>query len=145
MFNHWFLSLIRSKVENFKTDRGLSLGEALKPGIPLFTCFSLFTIWAYYSPSNILQEHPRLFITSLGIVFSNITVCNTLIETLIFNIIFKHIMFFVFIYGIMVAQSLVYVSSEMDILGQGKGGVWLPHRCSLGAMSPSSNPPTMSV
>ena len=59
-----------------RTDRGLSLGEALKPGISLFTSFLLFTAWAYFSPSNILQEHPRLFFTSLGIVFSNITVRN---------------------------------------------------------------------
>ncbi|CAB3996973.1 Ethanolaminephosphotransferase 1 [Paramuricea clavata] len=72
-------NIYRSKVE--KTDRGLSLGEALKPGIPLFTCFSLFTIWAYYSPSNILQEHPRLFFTSLGIVFSNIT-CRLIVNTM---------------------------------------------------------------
>ncbi|XP_028407363.1 ethanolaminephosphotransferase 1-like [Dendronephthya gigantea] len=72
-------NIYRSKVE--KTDRGLSLGEALKPGIPLFTCLSLFTLWAWYSPSNILQAHPRLFFTSLGIVFSNAT-CRLIVSTM---------------------------------------------------------------
>ncbi|XP_046857406.1 ethanolaminephosphotransferase 1-like isoform X2 [Xenia sp. Carnegie-2017] len=72
-------NIYKSKVE--KTDRGLSLVEALKPGVPLFSCFALFTIWAYYSSSNILQINPRLFFTSFGIVFSNIT-CSLIVNTM---------------------------------------------------------------
>lgn len=69
------------RAKSDKTDRGLSLGEALKPGIPFIACILLFTIWAFNSQSNILEIYPRLFFTSLGIVFSNIT-CRLIVNTM---------------------------------------------------------------
>ena len=68
--------IIYFRAKKNKTDRRLNLREALEPGVLLVTCLSLFTIWAFNSPSNILEIQPRLFFTSLGIVFSNITVSD---------------------------------------------------------------------
>ena len=54
--------------------RGVSFMEGLAPFRPLVAAVGMFTFWALISPSDILYNQSRLFLTALGIVFSNITV-----------------------------------------------------------------------
>ncbi|XP_071485677.1 ethanolaminephosphotransferase 1-like [Diadema antillarum] len=88
-FNYFFLSLvcigavftsIPQSIYNiyraYATDTGKqrSLREALDPAIPLVVLFVTCTLWAYFSPSNILEYHTRSFLLMLSVIFSNITV-----------------------------------------------------------------------
>jgi len=47
--------------------------EGNKPWFPLLWLFTLTTIWATWSPTNIIDDHPRLFFWMMGAIFSNIT------------------------------------------------------------------------
>jgi len=55
------------------TGKGKSFVEGNRPWIPILVLFALTTIWALYSPSNILESHSRLFYWLCGTIFSNIT------------------------------------------------------------------------
>ncbi|CAK1601175.1 unnamed protein product [Parnassius mnemosyne] len=46
--------------------------EAIRPLIPLAAFFVLSTIWAMYSPTDIINRGPRLFYVLTGTIFSNI-------------------------------------------------------------------------
>ncbi|XP_031556916.1 ethanolaminephosphotransferase 1-like [Actinia tenebrosa] len=61
--------------------RGVSFMEGLAPFLPLVALFGMFTFWAVISPSDILYNQSRLFLTSLGIVYSNIT-CRLIVSTM---------------------------------------------------------------
>lgn len=56
-----------------KTCRNLSLFEALRPLVPPVMEFGLFLTWVHFSSYNILIKHPRLFLMTIGTLFSNIT------------------------------------------------------------------------
>lgn len=68
----WILFICRAHKNN--SGRGISVMEGLMPFCPLFLSFGLFTLWALISPSDILNAHSKLFVTAVGILYSNITV-----------------------------------------------------------------------
>ena len=51
----------------------------IHPGISILLLTVLYTIWTLYSPNNIVSKEPRLYLLSLGIIFSNICVSFYLI------------------------------------------------------------------
>jgi len=46
----------------------------MAPGLPLTLLCILYYVWSVISPNNMLVAQPRVFMFSLGIVFSNIAV-----------------------------------------------------------------------
>ena len=48
--------------------------ETTRPLIPLFTLFSITVGWSYFSPNDVLNRQPRLFLFMTGTIFSNIAV-----------------------------------------------------------------------
>ena len=57
-----------------KTLKQKSLVEMLRPLIPLGSLFLLTVGWSYFSPSDIINQQPRLFFLLTGTIFSNIAV-----------------------------------------------------------------------
>ncbi|CAK1540413.1 unnamed protein product [Leptosia nina] len=53
--------------------------EAIRPLVPLGLFFALSSIWAVYSPSDIINRGPRLFYVLTGTVFSNIN-CRLIVS-----------------------------------------------------------------
>ncbi|XP_026500648.1 ethanolaminephosphotransferase 1 isoform X1 [Vanessa tameamea] len=53
--------------------------EAVRPLIPLVFFFGLSTVWALYSPTDILNRSPRLFYVLTGTIFSNIN-CRLIVS-----------------------------------------------------------------
>ncbi|XP_046962744.1 ethanolaminephosphotransferase 1-like [Vanessa cardui] len=53
--------------------------EAVRPLVPLVFFFCLSTIWALYSPTDILSRSPRLFYVLTGTIFSNIN-CRLIVS-----------------------------------------------------------------
>lgn len=41
------------------------------PLLPVFITFGIFTLWAYTSPSDVIDKDPRAFALTAGLVFSN--------------------------------------------------------------------------
>ncbi|KAK3727794.1 hypothetical protein QZH41_008222 [Actinostola sp. cb2023] len=64
--------------------RGISVKEGLTPFFPLVTSLALFTVWGLISPSDIINAESKLFITALGIVYSNIT-CRLIVNTMCYQ------------------------------------------------------------
>ncbi|KXJ21208.1 ethanolaminephosphotransferase 1 [Exaiptasia diaphana] len=64
--------------------RGISVTEGLMPFCPLVLCVGLFTVWGLISPSDILNGHSKLFVTAVGIVYSNIT-CRLIVSTMCYQ------------------------------------------------------------
>ena len=56
------------------TGRNLSLIESLRPLVPVAILFSLVYVWAAFSPTDIIYNHPRCFYSLSAILFANITV-----------------------------------------------------------------------
>ena len=52
-----------------------NLWEAFRPLIPFIILFLSTTLWAIYSPTNIIETDPRVFYIMVGTVMSNIAVC----------------------------------------------------------------------
>ncbi|KAH3695887.1 ethanolaminephosphotransferase 1-like [Dreissena polymorpha] len=61
-----------------KTGKMLSLHESVRPLVSTLLLFALMLTWANYSSYNILEQHPRIFFTVTGTVFSNIA-CRLII------------------------------------------------------------------
>ncbi|XP_059046420.1 ethanolaminephosphotransferase 1 [Achroia grisella] len=55
-----------------RTGKMRSFLEAIRPLVPVATFFTLSTVWALYSPTNIIDRGPRLFYILTGTIFSNI-------------------------------------------------------------------------
>lgn len=67
----------RSSSQPWHRDRGAY--EAFRPSVPLFTLLASSFCWAYLSPSDILNNQPRLFLYCYATVASNVCVsyCST--------------------------------------------------------------------
>ena len=55
-----------------RTGKMLGPAEALRPLISLTILFLVCTGWVLYSPSDIINRDPRLFLFFVGVVFANI-------------------------------------------------------------------------
>ncbi|KAJ2949889.1 hypothetical protein O0L34_g11209 [Tuta absoluta] len=53
--------------------------EAIRPLVPLFIFFALSTLWAVYSPSDVINRGPRLYYILTGTIFSNIN-CRLIVS-----------------------------------------------------------------
>ncbi|XP_049867883.1 ethanolaminephosphotransferase 1 [Pectinophora gossypiella] len=62
-----------------KTGKMRSFPEAVRPLLPLLAFFTLSTLWAVYSPSDVLSRGPRLFYILTGTIFSNIN-CRLIVS-----------------------------------------------------------------
>ncbi|CAH0714343.1 unnamed protein product, partial [Brenthis ino] len=62
-----------------RTGKMRPLVEAVRPLVPLAIFFVLSTIWALYSPNNIINRGPRLFYILNGTIFSNIN-CRLIVS-----------------------------------------------------------------
>ncbi|KAJ0175668.1 hypothetical protein K1T71_008827 [Dendrolimus kikuchii] len=62
-----------------RTGKMRSFTEAIRPLVPLFLFFVLSTIWALYSPTDIINRGPRLFYILTGTIFSNIN-CRLIVS-----------------------------------------------------------------
>ena len=51
----------------------------ISPGVSICALFGLTTAWALYSPNDVLAKEPRLFMVAVGIIFSNITVSQSVL------------------------------------------------------------------
>ncbi|KAJ8721596.1 hypothetical protein PYW07_002371 [Mythimna separata] len=56
-----------------------SLSEAVRPLVPLFVFFALSSLWAMYSPNDIINRAPRIFYILTGTIFSNIN-CRLIVS-----------------------------------------------------------------
>ncbi|KFM77850.1 Ethanolaminephosphotransferase 1, partial [Stegodyphus mimosarum] len=56
-----------------------SLWEAMRPLMPIFLLFLSTSIWAVYSPTDIIHNDPRVFYWFVGTVFSNIA-CRLIVS-----------------------------------------------------------------
>ncbi|EDO31473.1 predicted protein [Nematostella vectensis] len=63
------------------TCRSITPSEGMMPFLPIAAQFLLFTTWVLISPSNVLLNQPRLLLSAIGIVFSNIT-CRLIVSTM---------------------------------------------------------------
>lgn len=61
------------KAHRNNTLKHSSLYEAFLPFLSPFLLFILSTIWVVYSPSNILEQQPRIFYLMVGTAFANVT------------------------------------------------------------------------
>ena len=52
----------------------LSIGESLRPLLPVVILFPLIYLWAALSQTDIIDNHPRCYYMLSGTVFANITV-----------------------------------------------------------------------
>jgi ethanolaminephosphotransferase len=50
------------------------LVEAFRPLYPVMGLFVISTLWVVFSPNDIMQYDPRMFIMVTGTIFSNISV-----------------------------------------------------------------------
>ena len=67
-----------------RTGKMRSFSEAVRPLVPLFIFFALSSLWAVFSPNDIINRAPRIFYILTGTIFSNINVSTyLLIKTLI--------------------------------------------------------------
>ncbi|CAH0581193.1 unnamed protein product [Chrysodeixis includens] len=55
------------------------LGEAVRPLVPLVIFFVLSSVWAIYSPTDIINRAPRIFYILTGTIFSNIN-CRLIVS-----------------------------------------------------------------
>lgn len=84
----------------------------IHPGISVLLLAVLYTIWTLYSPNNIVSKEPRLYLLSLGIIFSNIC-CRLIIAQMsdqrseVFNYLFI---------PLVVAISMAFVYPQYEIL-----------------------------
>ena len=51
-----------------------NLLEVLSPWLPFMVFAVLYVIWAKLSQTDIVEREPRIFLFSMGILFSNIAV-----------------------------------------------------------------------
>ncbi len=56
--------------------RKLGLLAALEPWSPFLMMSTLWTVWVFASPTEILEREPRLLLITIGVNFSNITVSH---------------------------------------------------------------------
>lgn len=47
---------------------------SLEPWSPFIMMVSVWTVWVYSSPTEILEKEPRLFLFTMGVHFSNVAV-----------------------------------------------------------------------
>ena len=72
-----------SNKQEQQNGRNLSFWEAMAPGVPLALLSVCYYLWSVISPSDIIIAQPRMFLFSMGIVFSNIAVsCNIVCRSL---------------------------------------------------------------
>ncbi|KAF9794262.1 hypothetical protein SFRURICE_009639 [Spodoptera frugiperda] len=62
-----------------KTGKMRSFSEAVRPLVPLFIFFALSSLWAIYSPTDIINRAPRIFYILTGTIFSNIN-CRLIVS-----------------------------------------------------------------
>ena len=79
----------------------------MAPGVPLALLSICYYLWSVISPSDILITQPRVFLFSMGIVFSNIAVSYNItcrsarcIDTKAKNILLKMVKLYHLILGI---------------------------------------------
>lgn len=68
--------LTKLSIVSYSKKRKLGLLAALEPWTPFVLMAFLWTVWVYASPIGILETDPRLFLLTMGIHFSNITVSH---------------------------------------------------------------------
>ena len=74
----YFICRTNDQTQSQTTNRS-SPNYLIHPGISVLLLAVLYTIWTLYSPNNIVSKEPRLYLLSLGIIFSNICVSFYLI------------------------------------------------------------------
>ncbi|CAB3223752.1 unnamed protein product [Arctia plantaginis] len=62
-----------------RTGKMRSFSEAIRPLVPLFLFFALSSLWAMYSPNDIINRAPRIFYILTGTIFSNIN-CRLIVS-----------------------------------------------------------------
>ena len=62
--------------------------ELYFPLLPILLLILVFSAWATWSPSNVVEKDPRMFVLTVGIVFSNAAVSYSLSPSLSLPIIF---------------------------------------------------------
>lgn len=62
--------------------------ELYFPLLPILLLILVFSAWATWSPSNVVEKDPRIFVLTVGIVFSNAAVSYSLSPSLSLPIIF---------------------------------------------------------
>ncbi|CAH0702522.1 unnamed protein product [Spodoptera exigua] len=62
-----------------KTGKMRPFSEAVRPLVPLFIFFALSSLWAIYSPTDIINRAPRIFYILTGTIFSNIN-CRLIVS-----------------------------------------------------------------
>ncbi|CAK9818620.1 Ethanolaminephosphotransferase 1 [Anthophora quadrimaculata] len=55
-----------------KTGKMRTFLDAVRPLLPLTVFFAISTIWVVHSPSNIIEQDPRIIFLTVGTIFSNI-------------------------------------------------------------------------
>ena len=66
------LSNVFNVIMAVKADPKFSLPVALTRMFPLLLIIAMSTLWVYFSPSNIMQNHPRLVLWALALLFSKL-------------------------------------------------------------------------
>lgn len=54
--------------------RHLGFIDAVSPWCPFVLLTTLYLLWEHLSPTDIVEREPRIFLFSMGVLFSNITV-----------------------------------------------------------------------
>jgi len=67
------------KASKAKSLKHKSFGEAIRPLVPLFALFVITVGWSFFSPNDIVDQHPRTFFFLVGTIFSNIAVSISLV------------------------------------------------------------------
>ena len=70
-----------SNKQEQQNGRNLSFWEAMAPGVPLALLSVCYYVWSVISPNDVIIAQPRVFLFSMGIVFSNIAVSLTFINS----------------------------------------------------------------
>lgn len=73
----WSMLTHRASNRQEYNGRNLSFWEAMAPGVPLVLLGACYYLWSVISPNDIIIAQPRVFLFSMGIVFSNIAVSLT--------------------------------------------------------------------
>jgi len=99
-----------------KTGKQNSLLECLLPLLSPGTLFMLSLIWAKYSKTNVIVRDPRIFLWTMGVVFSNIA-CHLIIAQMSSTRVKLHNKI-LFLYGSVVGLSLfgTFGKYELTIL-----------------------------
>ena len=78
----------RSSNKQEQNVRNLSFWEAMAPGVPLALLAICYYTWSIISPNDVMIAQPRVFLFSMGIVFSNIAVSVTCVH----NVMMKYVL-----------------------------------------------------